>query len=53
VGVLRPFRDRKSLAAIIPATQKRLALLSLILFLIFTGLTIYPMVFSDFILEGP
>lgn len=53
VGVLMPFRDRKSLAEIIPAMQKGLALVSLILFLIFTGLATYPMVFSDFIMEGP
>jgi hypothetical protein len=53
VGVLRPFRDRKSLAAIIPAMEKRLVLAALILFLIFTGLVTYPMVFGHFILEGP
>lgn len=53
VGVLMPFRPRNSLAEIIPAMQRRLALASFILFLIFTALASYPMVFTDFILEPP
>ncbi len=51
-GVLIPFRKRKSLAEIVPAMQKRLALVALILFLVFAGLATYPMVFTDFVLEG-
>jgi hypothetical protein len=52
VGVLMPFRNGKSLSNIIPPIQRRLVLASLILFLIFTAIVTYRMVFSDFILEG-
>jgi hypothetical protein len=52
-GMLTSFRDRKSLAEIIPAMQRWLALISLVLFLIFIALATYPMVFTDFLLEGP
>ncbi len=52
-GVLMPFRKRESLTDMIPVMQKRLALVSLFLFLIFAGLATYPMVFTDFVLEGP
>ncbi len=52
VGVLMPFRNRKSLSEVLPSIQKRLALLSVILFLIFTFVVTYRMIFTDFILEG-
>lgn len=52
VGVLMPFRNGKSLSNLIPSIQRRLVLASLILFLIFTAIVTYRMVFSDFILEG-
>ena len=51
-GLLMPFRGVKSLSGILPSIQKRLALLSAILFLIFTLVVTYRMVFTDFILEG-
>lgn len=52
VGVLMPFRNGKSLSNIIPPIQRRLALVSLILFMIFRAIVTYRMVFSDFILGG-
>jgi hypothetical protein len=52
VGVLMPFRNGKSLSNLIPSIQRRLVLVSLILFLIFAAIVTYRMVFSDFILEG-
>ena len=52
VGILMPFRNIKSLSEILPSVQRRLALISLILFFIFTAVVTYRMVFSDFILEG-
>jgi hypothetical protein len=52
VGLLMPFQGVKSLSGILPSIQKRLALLSAILFLIFTFIVTYRMVFTDFILEG-
>jgi len=51
-GLLMPFRGVKSLSGILPSIQKRLALLSAVLFLIFTLIVTYRMFFTDFILEG-
>jgi hypothetical protein len=51
-GLLMPFRGVKSLSDILPSVQKRLALLAAILFLIFTFIVTYRMVFTDFMLEG-
>ncbi len=51
-GVLMPFRNKKSLAEIIPSIQKKLVLASLILLLIFTALVTYRIIFSSFILAG-
>jgi len=52
VGLLMPFRKIKSLSEILPSIQKRLALISTVLFLIFTFIVTYRMVFTDFVLEG-
>lgn len=52
VGQLMPFRKAESLSDILPLIQKRLALISAILFLIFAFIATYRMVFSDFVLEG-
>jgi hypothetical protein len=52
VGLLMPFRGVKSLSDILPSIQRRLALVSALLFLIFTLIVTYRMVFTDFILEG-
>jgi len=52
VGLLMPFRKIKSLSEAVPPLQRRLALASTILFLIFTAIATYRMVFTDFVLEG-
>jgi hypothetical protein len=52
VGVLTPFRNISSLSKIIPPMQRRLALVSSILFFVFVILATYPLLFSDFILGG-
>ena len=51
-GVLAPFRRRESLTAVVPRLQKKLTLLALLLFLAFSAIVTYRMVFTDFILEG-
>jgi hypothetical protein len=51
-GILAPFRKRESMAKIIPAFQRKLVLVSLILTFIFTGIVTYRMVFTDFALGG-
>jgi putative Ca2+/H+ antiporter (TMEM165/GDT1 family) len=50
VGILMPFRKIESLSEGIPSLQKRLALVSSILFALFAFLVTWRMVFSDFIL---
>jgi positive regulator of sigma E activity len=52
VGVLMPFRNIKSLSEVLPSVQKRLTLASLILFILFTAIITYRIVFSNLILEG-
>jgi hypothetical protein len=52
VGVLMPFRNGKSLSNFIPSIQRRLVVTSLILFLVFTVIVTFRMVFSNLILEG-
>lgn len=52
VGVLMPFRYRESLSTIIPRIQKRLALTTLILYLLFAVIATCAMLFTDFKLEG-
>ena len=52
VGVLAPFREIKSLKEVLPSIQKKLALTSSILFLIFSAIVTYRMIFTDFMLEG-
>jgi hypothetical protein len=48
VGVLMPFRNLKSLAEIIPSTQKKFSLISLVLSVIFLFLVTYRILLSDF-----
>lgn len=48
IGVLMPFRNLRSLCETLPAIQRKLVLVSLILSLIFTALVTYRIVFSDF-----
>jgi hypothetical protein len=50
VGLLMPFKNVKSLSEIIPPVQRKLAIMSLILFFIFTAIVTYKMVFSGLIL---
>jgi hypothetical protein len=52
VGVLMPFRMMKSLSGVLPSIQRRLTIASLILFILFTAIVTYGMVFSGLILEG-
>jgi len=52
VGVLMPFKGIQSLSEILPSIQRRLTIASLILFMIFTAIVTYRIVFSNLILEG-
>jgi hypothetical protein len=52
VGVLMPFRNIGSLSGTLPPFQRRLALISSILYFIFVVMVTWQMIFSDFILEG-
>ena len=52
VGILSPFRNTKSLSAVIPSVQRKLALASVLLFLIFTIIVSVSMMTSGLILEG-
>lgn len=46
VGVLMPFRQVGSLLRIIPVTQRRLAVVTLVCYLLFTAIVAWKMVFS-------
>lgn len=46
VGVLMPFRQVGSLVRIIPVTQRRLAVVTLVCYLLFTVIVVWKMVFS-------
>jgi hypothetical protein len=52
VGILVPFSKIKSLSESLPSLQKKLALISSILYTIFAVLVTLRIVISDFILEG-
>jgi hypothetical protein len=52
VGLLMPFRNIGSLSEIIPPIQRRLTLVSLILFFVFVAIATGKMLFSGFVLEG-
>ena len=51
VGVLQRFSAQTSLKRIIPVLQKRLCILSMSAYLAFVMITLYPIIFSDFVLE--
>jgi hypothetical protein len=51
-GVLAPFGKIKSLSAVLPAIQKKLILTAVGLFLIFTVLVTFQIVFSNLVLDG-
>ena len=52
VGVLMPFRKMKSLSEILPNFQRRLAMTSSTLFLVFTAIVTVRILLSGLILEG-
>ncbi len=52
VGMLKPFASHASLAEIIPRLQRRLCALSLACLLVFAAVSTYPILFSEFKLEG-
>lgn len=52
VGVVMPFRSIQSLSEILPSIQRRFALVSLVLYFLFTAVVTYRIIFSDFKLEG-
>ena len=52
VGVLNRLKGPDSMRSVIPAMQKKLALVSMAAFIVFTAIATYPIVFSDFRLEG-
>jgi hypothetical protein len=51
-GIIEPFRRIPSLAAVIPGTQRRWALIALCALAVFVLITLIPVVFSSFTLEG-
>ncbi len=51
-GILNPFRKKESLRNVIPLFQKRLVAASLMGYIVFLGISVYPMIFSDFKLYG-
>ncbi len=51
-GAVEPFRKIPSLAAVIPAVQRRWALTATVAITLFVILSIVPMVFTPFTLEG-
>jgi hypothetical protein len=50
-GMIQPFRKIKSLSETVPAVQKRLALTTVLCFLLFTASSVYNMIFTDFRLD--
>jgi hypothetical protein len=52
VGVINRFAGIASLKEILPAIQKRLCLISMICYSLFTALATYPVLFSGFTLSG-
>jgi len=52
VGVLERFSTQTSLKRIVPVLQRRLCIISMSSYVVFMLISLYPMVFSDFILES-
>ena len=50
-GALMPFKKIKSLSAILPGIQKKLALTSILFLLIFTGIVTVQILLSHLVLE--
>ena len=52
LGILQRYGQVPSLAAILPRAQFKLCVTSLVSYTLFLGIALYPMLFSDFRLEG-
>jgi hypothetical protein len=52
VGIIGRFRQKVSLAALVPSIQKKLCAVSVLGYGLFTLRVTYPVVFSDFKLAG-
>ncbi len=52
VGVLEGFSTQVSLKKVVPVLQKRLCILSMSAYVVFLLISLYPMIFSDFVLES-
>ncbi len=52
VGVLMPFRGVESLKQVVPLIQKRLAIMSMVSYMLFAIIVTSVMVLTDFKLEG-
>ena len=52
VGIIDHFKKKASLRSVVPALQKKLCLVSMGGFVVFTLICLYPMLFSDFRLFG-
>ncbi len=52
VGLLERFAGKASLREIVPMLQRRLCILSMSAYVVFTVISVYPMVFSDFVLAS-
>ncbi|MGE5239289.1 MAG: hypothetical protein ACM3ON_10835, partial [Chloroflexota bacterium] len=52
VGLIMPFRKIRSLSATVPAIQRRLALASVVFYLVFTAIVTYRILTTTFKLEG-
>lgn len=52
VGVLGLFRKNKSLTELVPAVQKKLAIVTVVMYLIFTAIVTYRILSADFTMRG-
>ena len=52
VGVIDRYRNRPSLIPVIPKIQNNLCLWSMVGYAVFAAIAAYPMLFSDFKLDG-
>jgi hypothetical protein len=50
VGVIERFKGSESLRTVMPGLEKRLCLISMAGYMLFAGISVYPMIFSDFVL---
>ncbi len=52
MGILMPFRGVESLKQVVPLIQKRLAIMSMVSYMLFAIIVTSVMVLTDFKLEG-